>query len=53
MIPVGINGPPYAVAESSFDEYDQQGCTPFPPPDAVKEETIAKMPGFGMAPEGH
>jgi len=22
-----FNGPPYAVAESAFDEYDQQGCT--------------------------
>ena len=27
------NGPPYAVAEHTFDEYDQQGCTPLPLPD--------------------
>jgi len=26
------NGPPYAVAESAFDTYDQQGCTPPPLP---------------------
>lgn len=23
-----FSGPPYGVAESSFDEYDQEGCTP-------------------------
>ena len=25
-----LNGPPYAVAESVFDEDDQEGCTPEP-----------------------
>ena len=25
--PSWFNGPPYAVAESVFDEYDQEGCT--------------------------
>lgn len=24
--PSWYNGPPYAVAETVFDEYDQQGC---------------------------
>jgi len=24
--PSWFNGPPYAVAESVFDEYDQEGC---------------------------
>jgi hypothetical protein len=31
--PSWYNGPPYAVAETVFDEYDQQGCTPLPLPD--------------------
>lgn len=34
--PSWYNGPPYAVAECSFDAYDQQGCTLLPPPDTVK-----------------
>lgn len=25
--PSWYNGPPYAVLESVFDEYDQEGCT--------------------------
>jgi hypothetical protein len=25
-----VNGPPYAVAESVFDEYDLEGCSPKP-----------------------
>ena len=25
--PQWFNGPPYAVAESTFDEYDIQGCS--------------------------
>jgi hypothetical protein len=25
-----FNGPPYAVAESVFDEYDIEGCSPEP-----------------------
>jgi len=25
-----FNGPPYAVAESVFDEYDMEGCSPEP-----------------------
>ena len=25
-----FNGPPYAVAESVFDEYDLEGCSPEP-----------------------
>jgi hypothetical protein len=28
-----FNGPPYAVAESVFDEYDQQACSLEPDPD--------------------
>jgi hypothetical protein len=36
--PSWYNGPPYAVAESVFDEEDQQGCTPLP------------LPGPGTAP---
>jgi prevent-host-death family protein len=31
--PSWYNGPPYAVAESVFDEYDIEGCTPEPDPD--------------------
>jgi hypothetical protein len=31
--PSWYNGPPYAVAECVFDEYDQEGCTPLPLPD--------------------
>ena len=31
--PSWYNGPPYAVAECVFDEYDQEGCTPLPPPE--------------------
>ncbi len=34
--PSWYNGPPYAVSEHCFDEYDQQGCTPFPPPGPAK-----------------
>jgi len=30
--PSWYNGPPYAVAEHTFDEYDQEGCTPLPLP---------------------
>ena len=30
--PSWYNGPPYAVAEHNFDEYDQEGCTPLPLP---------------------
>jgi hypothetical protein len=26
-----FKGPPYKVAESVFDEYDMEGCSPFPP----------------------
>lgn len=26
--PSWLNGPPYAVAEHVFDEYDLEGCTP-------------------------
>ena len=26
--PSWYNGPPYAVAEHVFDEYDQEGCVP-------------------------
>jgi hypothetical protein len=26
--PSWYNGPPYAVAETVFDEYDQEGCEP-------------------------
>lgn len=26
--PSWLNGPPYAVAEAVFDEYDQEGCEP-------------------------
>ena len=29
--PSWYNGPPYAVAESVFDEYDQEGCEAQPP----------------------
>lgn len=28
--PSWFNGPPYAVVEHVFDEYDIQGCTPLP-----------------------
>ena len=28
--PSWYNGPPYAVAETVFDEYDLEGCTPEP-----------------------
>jgi hypothetical protein len=28
--PASYNGPPYAVAESVFDEYDMEGCEPAP-----------------------
>jgi hypothetical protein len=28
-----FNGPPYAVGETVFDEYDLQGCSPEPDPD--------------------
>lgn len=31
--PSWLNGPPYAVAETCFDEYDQEGCTDVPNPD--------------------
>jgi hypothetical protein len=34
--PSWYNGPPYAVAECVFDEYDQQGCTPLPPPEPAR-----------------
>jgi len=34
--PSWYNGPPYAVSEHCFDEYDQQGCTPLPLPDPAK-----------------
>jgi len=30
--PSWYNGPPYAVAECVFDEYDQQGSPPLPMP---------------------
>jgi hypothetical protein len=33
--PSWYNGPPYAVAECVFDEYDQQACTPLPPPEVA------------------
>ena len=28
--PTWYDGPPYAVAEVVFDEYDMEGCTPEP-----------------------
>jgi hypothetical protein len=30
-----FNGPPYAVAETVFDEYDQEGCSLTPDDDEV------------------
>jgi hypothetical protein len=31
--PSWYSGPPYAVAETVFDEYDQEGCSLEPDPD--------------------
>jgi hypothetical protein len=43
------NGPPYAVAEQVFDEYDQEGCDPTTPSPAsdigVCLECVQKITG--------
>lgn len=35
--PTWYNGPPYAVAESCFDEYDMEGCSTEPDPYLAEE----------------
>jgi len=37
--PSWYNGPPYAVAESVFDEYDIEGCAPDADEEATKTNT--------------
>jgi hypothetical protein len=48
--PSWYNGPPYAVAEVVFDEYDIEGCTREPDPDDTASPTAAGGVAGGMTP---
>jgi hypothetical protein len=45
--PSCYNGPPYAVAELVFDEYDIEDCTREPDPDDATSPAVSAGPAGG------
>jgi hypothetical protein len=42
--PIGFNGPPYAVVEHVFDEYDMEGCCLHPLDEDFGDENFGPEP---------